>query len=267
LPALAIAVPCHAQSVLGYHGSPDRGGNFIVPALTWERAGSLHLDAGFHPQFAGHLYAQPLYWQPPSSGPAMLIVATENDDVLAIDAKSGSQIWTRSLGQPIPLSTEPCGNIDPLGITGTPVIDPAIQAVFLDAMVGDASGAHHRVFALSMKDGSILQGWPVDAAPALATRGQRFNTRFQNHAVRSPSSRAGSMCPMAAISAIAEITSAGSSASACRIRGTLSAGALAGGAAGFGRRAGSAATGARSLSRPATPWASPPGATARRCSD
>ena len=72
LPALAIGGHCHAQSVLGYHGSPDRSGNFIVPALNWERARSLHLDPSFHPQFAGHLYAQPLYWQPPGSATGML---------------------------------------------------------------------------------------------------------------------------------------------------------------------------------------------------
>jgi hypothetical protein len=180
LPALAIAGHCHAQSVLGYHGSADRSGNFIVPALNWERARSLHLDPGFHPQFAGHLYAQPLYWQPPGSASGVLIVATENDEVYAIDAKSGSQLWMRSLGRPVPLSTQPCGNIDPLGITGTPVIDEATQAVYLDAMVGGASGGHHRVFALSLKDGAPLPGWPIDVAEALAARGQHFNTRFQN---------------------------------------------------------------------------------------
>jgi hypothetical protein len=180
LPALAIAGYCHAQSVLGYHGSADRSGNFIVPALNWERARSLHLDPGFHPQFPGHLYAQPLYWQPPGSASGVLIVATENDEVYAIDAKSGSQLWMRSLGRPVPLSTQPCGNIDPLGITGTPVIDEATQAVYLAAMVGDASGAHHRVFALSLKDGAPLPGWPIDVAEARAARGQNFNTRFQN---------------------------------------------------------------------------------------
>src|SRR5271156_6405335 len=180
LPALVIAGHCHAQSVLGYHGSPDRSGNFIVPALTWERAGSLHLDPSFHPQFPGHLYAQPLYWQPPGSALGMLIVATENDDVHAIDARTGKQLCTRSLGRPVALSTQPCGNIDPLGITGTPVIDETTQAVYLAAMVGDASGAHHRVFALSLKDGAPLPGWPIDVAEALAARGQHFNTRFQN---------------------------------------------------------------------------------------
>ncbi|HJY51386.1 MAG TPA: hypothetical protein VJ349_22535, partial [Stellaceae bacterium] len=180
LPALAIGGHCHAQSVLGYHGSPDRSGNFIVPALNWERARSLHLDPSFHPQFPGHLYAQPLYWQPPGSASGVLIVATENDDVHAIDARSGSQVWTRSLGRPVALSTQPCGNIDPLGITGTPVIDEATRAVYLAAMVGDASGAHHKVFALSLKDGAPLPGWPIDVAEALAARGEHFNTRFQN---------------------------------------------------------------------------------------
>jgi hypothetical protein len=180
LSALAIGGHCHAQSVLGYHGGPDRSGNFIVPALNWERARSLHLDPSFHPQFAGHLYAQPLYWQAPGSASGVLIVATESDDVHAIDARSGSPLWTRSLGRPVALSTQPCGNIDPLGITGTPVIDEARQAVYLAAMIGDASGAHHRVFALSLKDGAPLPGWPIDVAEALTARRQHFNTRFQN---------------------------------------------------------------------------------------
>jgi hypothetical protein len=180
LPLLGTAADCRAQSVLTYHNNPARNGNFVVPSLTWDSARSLHLDPGFHPDFPGRLYAQPLYWQPPGSSAAMLIVATEDDSVHAIDAKSGSEIWTRSLGRPVPLSTQPCGNIDPLGITGTPVIDAATQTLYLDAMVGDASGAHQRIFALSLKDGSPLPGWPVDVAEALAAHGRHFNTRFQN---------------------------------------------------------------------------------------
>src|SRR5436309_7119294 len=180
LPALAMAGHCHAQSVLGYHGSADRSGNFIVPALNWDRARSLHLDPSFHPQFSGHLYAQPLYWQPPGSASGVLIVATESDEVHAIDARSGNLVWTRSLGKPVPLSTQPCGNIDPLGITGTPVIDEATQAIYLAAMVDDVAGPHHRVFALSLKDGMLLPGWPVDIATALAAQGQRFDTRVHN---------------------------------------------------------------------------------------
>ena len=115
----AIAGACRAQSVLTYHGSSDRHGNFIAPSLNWQRARSLHLDPSFQPRFSGHVYAQPLYWQPPGSSTAMLIVATEDDSVHAIDAKSGQEIWVTSLGRPVELSTQPCGNIDPLVITGT----------------------------------------------------------------------------------------------------------------------------------------------------
>ena len=177
---LAVSGSAHGQSVLTYHGSADRSGNFIVPGLTWERARNIHLDPSFHPQIAGHLYAQPLFWRPSGSPAGQLIVATEDNNVYAIDASSAREIWVRPLGRPVPLSTLPCGNIDPLGITGTPVIDEATQAIYLDAMVADAAGSHHRVFALSLKDGSPLPGWPVDIAEVLAARGQRFNARNQN---------------------------------------------------------------------------------------
>jgi hypothetical protein len=37
---------CASQTVLSYHGHPDRNGNFIVPSLTWDKARQLHLDEG-----------------------------------------------------------------------------------------------------------------------------------------------------------------------------------------------------------------------------
>jgi hypothetical protein len=167
-------------SVLVYHGSPERSGNFVTPGLTWQRARAVRLDPAFQPRFEGHLYAQPLYWQPPGSASAELIVATESDTVLAIDARSGRTLWTRSLGQPVPLASQLCGNIDPLGITGTPAIDPQTQTLYLDAMVAEPSGAHHLIFALSLRNGATLPGWPVDVAASLAARGLRFNAPDQN---------------------------------------------------------------------------------------
>ena len=41
----------------------------------------------------------------------MLIVATDQDEVYAIDAQSGAQIWERTLGEPVPRSALPCGNL------------------------------------------------------------------------------------------------------------------------------------------------------------
>jgi outer membrane protein assembly factor BamB len=171
-------VPALAQSIVTYHRSADRAGLFVVPALTWQHARSLKLDATF--RFSGNLFAQPLYWRPPGATSGRLIVATEGDTVTAIDAATGNTIWSRSLGQPVPRSSLPCGNIDPLGITGTPVIDEAIAAVYLDAVVRDGGGVHHLLFALSLNDGAVVQGWPIDVAAALQATTEGFVAREQN---------------------------------------------------------------------------------------
>ena len=57
-----------------------------------------------------------------------MIVATESNNVYALDETSGKVVWQQLIGNPMPLSQLPCGNIDPMGITGTPVIDPASAA-------------------------------------------------------------------------------------------------------------------------------------------
>jgi hypothetical protein len=114
--------------------TPSRSGHYIVPAPTWAKARALRLDPGFAPRFSGRLDAQPLYWQSPGATAGVLIVATENDAVAAIGAISGRKVWTRSLGRPAPRSDLVCGNIDPVGITGTPVIDAPSQTLYLNAM-------------------------------------------------------------------------------------------------------------------------------------
>ena len=179
LPVIA-AFPAAAESVLAYHAHANRSGNFTLPELTWEHARALRLDTGFAPHFEGHLYAQPLYWRPPGAAAGVLIAATESNVVTAIDAATGNALWTRTLGRPVPLSVFGCGNIDPLGITGTPVIDEASGTLFLDAMVADTGGPRHRIFALSLKDGAPLPGWPVDVADVLRTKGESFDSRVQN---------------------------------------------------------------------------------------
>ena len=176
-PAVAQDKSVQDKSVLTFHGDVARSGAFVVPGLTLERARALHLDRSFHASFPGHVYAQPLYWRDPGSGSVLLIVATEDDGVHALDGRTGKPVWSRTLGKPVPLNSLPCGNIDPLGITGTPVIDEASQAIFLDAIVAAPSGPRHLVFALSLRDGSTLEGWPVNVGEAL---GQTFNARDQN---------------------------------------------------------------------------------------
>ena len=179
LVAITAAFPAAAQNVLSYHGGSDRSGNFVMPTLTWERARDIRPDTAFNARFSGNLYAQPLYRKPPGAASGRLIVASESNTVAAIDTATGSAIWTRSLGPPAPLSALPCGNIDPLGITGTPVIDEASGALYLDAVVSEA-GIHHRLYAQSLNDGAVLPGWPIDVAEALRGLGQNFEPRVQN---------------------------------------------------------------------------------------
>jgi len=180
VPLIAAADPGAAQNVATYHGRADRSGNFVMPSFTWESARALRLDPGFAPRFPGHLYAQPLYWRAPGREAGMLIVASESNTVAAIDAGTGATLWSRSLGAPVPLSTFRCGNIDPLGITGTPAIDEASGAIYLDAMVSDAARPRHLLFGLSLADGSVQPGWPIDVADALRAAGEEFDPRVQN---------------------------------------------------------------------------------------
>lgn len=171
-----------AQDVVEYHQDAQRSGLFVAPSLTWERARRLHADPHFHADVAGPVYAQPLYWRVRDAGKALLVVATEQNSVYALDAETGSVVWKASLGPPMRRWSLPCGNIDPLGITGTPVIDPRSQTLYLDAMVDVSSAgvAKHLVFALSLKDGAVLAGWPLDVEAALNANGRTFRSSVQN---------------------------------------------------------------------------------------
>jgi hypothetical protein len=171
---------CESQTVLSYHGNPDRSGYFIVPSLTWDRAQSLRTDDGFRARVSGHVYAQPLFWRAPGSASGMLLLATEDNVVYAIDAISGGEIWRSVLGKPIPRGSLSCGNINPLGITGTPVIDASAETIYLDAAVQNEAGPRHLLFALSLNDGTTINGWPIDVADALTRQHIDFVSRDQN---------------------------------------------------------------------------------------
>jgi hypothetical protein len=173
------AGPARAQSVLTYHGDAARSGHFIVPGLTSARAKALRLDPDFHAELAGHIYAQPLYWQPPGGAP-LLIAVTEKNLVYALDPHSGRTIWTHRLGPPVEQTSLPCGDIVLWGATGTPAIDAESGTLYVDAPIAEKDGPRHFVFALDLKDGSVRPGWPVDLAQALADHLPRFDARIQN---------------------------------------------------------------------------------------
>src|SRR5260370_12852591 len=108
------------DQVLTHHGSPDRKGNFVVAGLTWQRAKSLYVDEKFHTRVAGNVYAQPLHWREPGSGSWMLLVATKENNVHALDPTTRDAIWSSSLGNPVAPSALSPGPTSPLDITATP---------------------------------------------------------------------------------------------------------------------------------------------------
>ena len=76
-------------------------------------------------------------------------MATENDTVYAFDP-SYQQVWTQPR-TPSPPEERQCGDIDPLGITGTPVYRRRPGDVYL---VAEHSGAvRHDLFALDLHTG------------------------------------------------------------------------------------------------------------------
>ena len=93
-----------------------------------------------------------MYGQPLAVGD-LVIAATEGNTVYGLDRASGMVRWHVHLGTPVPLSALPCGNIDPLGITGTPVYDPATGMVYA---VAETTGFHHVLAGIAVPSGKLI---------------------------------------------------------------------------------------------------------------
>jgi hypothetical protein len=151
-------LPDVRASVLQHHNDAQRSGVYTDLSLTRVEVRSLRQDGTFSAILQGGVYAQPLYWDGGAGGQDLLIVATQRNELIAFDPITGARRWSRILGTPAALSELPCGNIDPIGIVGTPVIDAGRKLLFADAMT---TGARHRVYTVSVTDGTV-QGTPVD---------------------------------------------------------------------------------------------------------
>jgi hypothetical protein len=101
----------------------------------------------------GSVYAQPLLVGDRA------IIATENDTVYSLALTDGHIVWQRHLGTPVPQSALPCGNVDPLGITGTPVVDVSARRIYA---VGMVQPIHHELFALDLDSGRVIASTRVD---------------------------------------------------------------------------------------------------------
>src|SRR6476646_5971061 len=100
------------ESVLTYHNGIHRQGSYVVPSLTLAAAANMKPDTKFKASISGHVYAQPLFWKPKGARRGLVIVATESNNVYALTESTGSVDRQKNLGEPVPRSDLPCGNID-----------------------------------------------------------------------------------------------------------------------------------------------------------
>ena len=136
------------HDVLRSATDPDSGSP-LAPTLAWST--STQLD--------GEVFAQPLVYG------SRVYVATENDTVYALDTATGAVVWARSVGTAVPAADLPCGNIKPtVGVTSTPVIDPASGRLYAVADSTDGTAVQHRLVALDLATGTPV-ATPVNVDP------------------------------------------------------------------------------------------------------
>ncbi len=127
-----------------YHRDPARSGYVSDTSDPHQltRAWSTDLD--------GSVYAEPLVVG------GLVIVATEGNSLYALDARTGQVRWHTNVGTPVSRDDLPCGNISPLGITGTPVYDPVTHLVFAVAEVSGANGdVGHTLVGVDIATGQV----------------------------------------------------------------------------------------------------------------
>jgi polyvinyl alcohol dehydrogenase (cytochrome) len=108
---------------------------------------------GWRKKLDGAVYGQPLVIG------TTVFAGTENDTVYALSSATGAVLWSKHLGTPVPQSDLPCGDIDPLGITGTMAYDQAAGRVYA---VAETTGGAHTLYGLDGKTGAIALKQNVD---------------------------------------------------------------------------------------------------------
>jgi outer membrane protein assembly factor BamB len=154
-------LPAGAQvNVTQKNNNLSRDGLYIDAAFTPGNAANLMRDTSFNGTIVGNVHAEPLYIEGGPNGP-MVIVVTASNNVYALNATTGTEIWHRTdIGPPV-TSGLPCGNISPVGIIGTPVVDLASRSLFFDALIS-GNPIKHFIFSLNVDTGVTRTGWPVD---------------------------------------------------------------------------------------------------------
>ena len=135
----------------------------------------LHSSVAWRAGLDGKVYASPLVVG------GRVIAATENGSLYALDGTSGRVLWRRHLAAPVAASSLPCGNIDPVGITGTPAYDAVTRQIFAVATTGAGT---HLLAAVDVATGALRSSAALDAPGSVpSTQLQRAALLIANRKV------------------------------------------------------------------------------------
>jgi hypothetical protein len=184
-----------AVDVLTYHNDNLRSGwNNAETTLTPALVAGGSVKPLFARALDGLAYAQPLVAtaEPTAGGTRdLVVVGTDRDTMVALDAHSGAVVWSRSLipaGEAIVTTAfTGCINMEHAGISGTPVIDRTRDAVYVvTETLTQTSPAHivFRLYALALGTGANKLAPKVIDGEVRGARGQiPFLADFQQQRV------------------------------------------------------------------------------------
>ena len=110
------------------------------------------------PKLSGKLYGEPLV------DGSQVLVATEADTVDSLSATTGKPLWKKTLADPGARQRSPLHGHPPnVGITSTPVIDPARNEIFVVADQLVSGVAQHHLHGLDLTTGASDLDMVVDA--------------------------------------------------------------------------------------------------------
>ncbi len=161
-------------------------------ALTPSNVNANTFGLGWSASVDGFVNAQPLYMNALMVNGVphnVVLVATANDSVYALDGDTGGQLWQISLipagATAVVSSTVGFTSTTQIGILGTPVIDPATNTMYVVAETSEQNGTYfpHRLHALDLATGAEKFGGPVlvnDAHMAPVHKLQRTGLTLAN---------------------------------------------------------------------------------------
>ena len=168
------------DSVLERNHHPSRDGLYVQPTLTKVAVANLAMETTFNATFTGNTWASPLFLANGPGGKGLFFAVTNGNDVFALDETTGATVWTKNIGTAPAQSGQSCGDISPIGIISTPVIDEKARTIYVAGAIGDATAiTAHQIHALSVDDGSERAGWPVDVS-SISSGGVTFTASPQN---------------------------------------------------------------------------------------